>query len=168
MGHPARKQIERSWRYHIFSPRLLQEGRYSGWPTIVFEPGLSEGLARLRADARWWLINSGGDVNIFLIISVKPVQTCLLIEKWCLSPATNLPVTRANPDFNVLVPTKMQGVSITRNPANTTQPGTYTVTGGPLVLEFQSLYLQAPVAPEGDLIFTTVILLFWARYFWEA
>lgn len=51
-----------------------------GWPTIVFESGLSEGLARLRADARWWLMNSGGDVNIILIISVKPAQMRLLIE----------------------------------------------------------------------------------------
>lgn len=139
-----------------------------GWPTIVFESGLSEGLARLRVDARWWLINSGGDVNVVLIISVKPTQTRLLIEKWCLSPATNLPVTGANPNSNALVPTKRQEVSINRNPANTTQPGTYTVTGGPLVLEFQSLYLRAPVAPEGDLILTTAILLVWARYFWEA
>lgn len=83
----------------------------------------------------------------------------LLIEKWCLSPATKLPITIANPNPNALVPTKMQEVSITRNPANSTQPGTYTVTGGPLVLEFQSLYLRAPVAPEGDLIFTRAILL---------
>lgn len=130
-----------------------------GWPTIVFESGLSEGLARLRADARWWLINSGDDVNIILIISVKPAQMRLLIEKWCLSPATKLPITIANPNPNALVPTKMQEVSITRNPANSTQPGTYTVIGGPLVLEFQSLYLRAPVAPEGDLIFTRAILL---------
>ena len=138
------------------------------WPTIVFESGLSEGLARLRVDARWWLINSGGDVKIVLIISVKPAQKRLLIEKWCLSPATNLRVIRANSNPNALVPTKMQEVSITRNPANTTQPGTYTVTGRPLVLEFQSLYLRAPVAPEGDIIFTTAILSVWARYFWEA
>ena len=30
------------------------------WPTLVFESGLHEGLARLRVDARWWLVNSGG------------------------------------------------------------------------------------------------------------
>ena len=139
-----------------------------GWPTIVFESGLSEGLARLRVDARWWLINSGGDVKIVLIISVQPEQTRLLIEKWCISPAANLPVTIANPNPDALVPTKMHEVSITRNPDNIAQPGTYTVDGGDLVLEFQSLYLRAPVVPEGDLIFTTAILSVWARCFWEA
>lgn len=138
-----------------------------GWLTIVFESGLSERLARLRVDARLWLITSGGDVKIVLIISVQPAQTRLLIEKWCLSPAANLPVTGANPNPNALVPTKMQ-VSITRNPDNIAQPGTYTVDGGDLILEFQSLYMRAPAVPEGDLIFTTAILSVWARYFWEA
>lgn len=43
---------------------------------------------------------------------------------------------------------------MTRNPSNPIQPGTNapcTVTGGSLVLEFQSLYLRAPVAPEETL-----------------
>lgn len=99
---------------------------------------------------------------------VQPAQTRLLIEKWCLSPAANLRVTTANPNPNALVSTKMQEVSIIRNPDNIAQPGTYTVNGGDLVLEFQSLYLRAPVVPGGDLIFTTAILSVWARYFWEA
>lgn len=150
-----------------YTPRFRPR---AGWPTIVFESGLSEGIARLRVDARWWLINSSGEVKIALMISVKPAEGSLLIEKWCLSPATNLPIARANPTPNALVPTKMQEIHVTQNPANTTQPGTaatYTVTGGPLVLEFQSLFLRTPVAPEGDIIFNTALLSEWANLFWD-
>lgn len=53
------------------------------WPTLVFESGLSERLGRLRVDARWWLVNSKGDVNIVIIISIKPAKRSLRIEKWC-------------------------------------------------------------------------------------
>lgn len=161
-GPGSSKQADTAYKPR-FRPR-------AGWPTIVFESGLSKGIARLRVDARWWLINSSGEVKIALIISVKPAEGSLLIEKWCLSPATNLPVTRANPTPNALVPTKMQEIHVTRNPANTTQPGTaatYTVTGGPLVLEFQSLFLRTPVAPEGDVIFNTALLSEWANLFWD-
>lgn len=59
---------------------------------------------------------------------------------------------------------------MTRNPSNPIQPGTNapcTVTGGSLVLEFQSLYLRAPVAPEGDVIFTQAIPSDWANQFWS-
>lgn len=83
-------------------------------------------------------LNFGGDINIFLIYFSR----ARTIEKWYLSLATNLPVTGVIPKPNVLVSTKMQEVFITRIPANIAQPGTYTVTGGHLVLEFQSLYLR--------------------------
>lgn len=141
------------------------------WPTLVFESGLSEGLARLRVDARWWLVNSRGDVNIVIIISIKPTERSLGVEKWCLAPpAASLPITRANPNPNRPVPTKIQEICVTQNPATPVQPGTIapcTVTGGSLVLEFQSLYLRAPVAPERDVIFTPAILSEWANKFWR-
>ena len=35
----------------------------TGWPTVVFECGVSESLERLRVDARWWLENSKGEVG---------------------------------------------------------------------------------------------------------
>lgn len=149
----------------------LSRRQENGWPTIVFESGLSEGLTRLRVDARWWLINSGGEVNIVIIISIKPSHRYLQIEKWCLAPAANLPITRANSNPNAQVPTKIQEICVTQNPANPIQPGTTapcSVAGGSLVLEFHSLYLRAPVAPEGDVILTTAILSAWANRFWDS
>lgn len=110
------------------------------WPILVFDSGFSEGLDRLRVDARWWLVNSRGDVNIVIIISIKSAEKSLRIEKWCLAlPGASLPVTRAHPNPNRLVPTKMQEICVTQNPANPVHPVTTapcTVTGGYLVLEF--------------------------------
>jgi len=40
-------------------------------PTVVAKPGLSEPIKRLKADARWWLTNSGDDVKI-VVFTVFP------------------------------------------------------------------------------------------------
>lgn len=137
------------------------------WPTLVFEAGLSETLSKLRTDADWWLTNSKGQVKIAIVVSIKPAQKSLWIEKWCLQPRTPaMPATRANPPQ---VATKMQELTITKNPPILTPPGntaTYAVTGAPLILEFAKLLLRAPVPPEGDVIFTIADLQAWADEFW--
>lgn len=161
-GPSSSKQADTAYKPECRNHRI-------DWPTLVFESGLSKGLARLRVDARWWLINSRGDVNIVIIISIKPTERSLRVKKWCLAlPAASLSITKANPNPNRPVPTKILEICVTQNPATPVQPGTIapcTVTGGSLVLEFQSLYLRAPVAPEGDVIFTPAILSGWANKF---
>lgn len=141
------------------------------WPALIFESRISEGLARLRADARWWLVNPRGDVNIVIIISIKPTERSLRVEKWCLAPpAASLPIARPNSNPNWPVSKKIREICVTQNPAPPVHLGTitpFTVTGGSLVLEFQSLYLRAPVAPERDVIFTPAILSEWAYKFWR-
>ena len=158
----------------------LSRNLETDWPTIVFESGLSESLTRLRHDAQWWLTNSGGDVKIVVVISITPKEKRLRVEKWCLLPAAgHRPATRANPNPNSPVPTRMQEITITQNPAaqpsttaqpsSTIQPGpapSYAVTGAPLILEFQNFLLRAPVPPEGDVIFTAADLSRWADYIW--
>ncbi|OCK92944.1 uncharacterized protein K441DRAFT_568394 [Cenococcum geophilum 1.58] len=151
----------------------LSRTQETDWPTIVFESGLSESLARLRRDAKWWLVNSGGDVKIVVVISITPAVKRLRIEKWCLLPApAQRPVTRAHPNPNPLVPTRVQEITITQNPAaqpgGTIQPGpapSYTATGA-LTLEFWGVFLRAPVPPEGDVVFTAAELERWAGIFW--
>jgi len=149
------------------------------WPTIVFESGLSEPL-RLRNDAAWWLVDSG-EVKIVIIISITPAQKRLRVGKWCLAPPSgNRPATRAS-NANSPIPTRMQQISITQNPATpqtgttvrpavTVQPGTavpYAVAGAPLILDFQSVLLRPPVPPEGDVVLGAVDLSLWADGFWE-
>jgi len=147
----------------------LTRGHRTDWPTIVFESGLSGSLPHLRQDAHWWLSNSGGDVKIVILISIRLPQKMLLVEKWCLAPDPGS--TRAHPNPNLLVPTKIQELTVTQNPnpqqgtiqpnAITVQPGTvatYDVVGPPLVFEFQNLLLRNPVPPEADVVLTEVEL----------
>jgi hypothetical protein len=157
----------------------LSRGNETDWPTIILESGLSESLPQLRNGAMWWLANS---VKLVILISIEPAQKKLVVEKWCLSPATGYrPATRAHPNSNPLIPTKAQEIAITQlgtaqpgtipQPTVTVQTGTgasYVVTGAPLILEFQNLLLRTPVPPEGDVVFTAVDLSDWANWFWRS
>jgi len=157
----------------------------SDWPTLVFESGLSESLSRLRCDAAWWLEKSRGDVKLVIIISVRSAKKELRVEKWCLCPPPpNRPVTRACSSPNSVPPTKVQHIVITQNQtpgqpiqqANTAPPTvivlpgatpSYVVTGAPLILEFQKIFLRAPVPPEGDIVLSAMDLSLWANGFWK-
>src|SRR2546429_3620955 len=55
------------------------------------------------------------------------------------------------------VPTKMKSITIIPN----------NVTGAPVVLEFQKVFLRPAVAPESDIIFTAQELSAWAAFFWN-
>jgi hypothetical protein len=140
------------------------------WPTLVIEAGLSETLAALRNDARWWLDNSGGEVKIVIIISIVPGDKSIRIEKWCLSPQTTPgAVTRSRGNANILVSTTIHQLTVIQNPPITPLPGTiptYTVAGAPLTLEFDKLLLRAPVPPEGNVIITAADLQVWAANLW--
>ncbi|KAF2194874.1 hypothetical protein K469DRAFT_706356 [Zopfia rhizophila CBS 207.26] len=94
----------------------LSRVQKADWPTLVFESGLSESLSRLRIDARLWLTHSGGNVKIVITISITPAERMLLVEKWCLSPVPDRPLTRGHPTSETEVPTRMQEVRITLNP----------------------------------------------------
>jgi hypothetical protein len=148
-----------------YKPKWCRAGK-GNWPTLVFEAGLSETLASLRTDAEWWLTNSRGEVKIAIVISIKPAQKSLWIEKWCLQPRTpTAPATRTNAP----VPTKIREITIIQNPPIPTPLGniaTYAVTRAPLILEFKKLLLRAPVQPEGNVTFTTADLQAWADEFW--
>ncbi|OCL00245.1 uncharacterized protein K441DRAFT_97134 [Cenococcum geophilum 1.58] len=173
-GHNSSKEADSAYK-------PISRTQETDWPTIVFESGLSESLTRLRHDAQWWLTNSGGDVNIVVVISITPAVKRLRFEKWCLRPAPgNMPTTRAHPNRNPLVPTRVQEVTVTQNPAAqpstaaqpsaTIQPGpppSYAVAGAPLTLEFQDILLRAPVPPEGNVTFTRADLEQFAEDFWE-
>jgi hypothetical protein len=148
------------------------------WPTLVVEAGYSETLPKLRADAEWWLINSGGDVKIVIVIWIEPASRSLLIEQWCMPLPLALrsgPVTRArstsnaNANTNTKVPVKTQELTVIQDPPIPHPPGTiptYTVTGAPLTLEFEKLLLRAPVPPAGNVIFTAADLQAWAERYW--
>jgi len=140
--------------------------RKDDWPTIVFESGFSETLTKLRNDAQWWLTNSQGDVRIVVIVLARPEHKTLRVEKWCLAPPQPRRSPRLNPGAQV--PTRVQEILVTQNPpAHPGGASTYTVTGAPLTLEFQEMFLRAPAPPESDVTFTTADLSRWATRYWN-
>ncbi|ODM19307.1 hypothetical protein SI65_05924 [Aspergillus cristatus] len=64
------------------------------WPGLVIQAGVSrsgagyegECLACLRADARWLLEHSQGQVNIVLLLWIEPASKKVIIEKWISGP----------------------------------------------------------------------------------
>jgi hypothetical protein len=149
------KEADSAYRPRSFRPNKTD------WPTIVFESGVSETLSQLRFDAGWWLGKSGGAVKIVIIISIERAPQTLQIEKWELAPMTGRrPPTRAFPNApNIpppLIPTKMHEITILQN----------TVTGAPLVLEFDKIFLRPAVLPETDITFTAQELSTWAAGIW--
>jgi hypothetical protein len=154
-GRNSSKEADSAYRPYSFRPNKTD------WPTIVFEAGLSESLSRLRSDARWWLMESGGDVKTVIIISVKRAQSMIRIEKWELAPRTGrrLTLRSATNPLNHLptqIPTKIHEITIVQN----------TVTGAPLILEFQKIFLRPAVLPESDITFTAQELSTWAARIW--
>lgn len=131
------------------------------WPTLVFESGLSESLRRLRTDAKWWLTNSSGQVNIVVLIDINLNAQKLHIERWgMMPPPACRPSTRAFvAAAGNFVPTKVAEISIIRN----------IVTAGsdvPLVLPFDDIFLRPPGPAEGDFVFSTADLQNWSSSVW--
>jgi len=163
------------------------------WPSLVIEAGYSESLSALQADAKWWLANSDQKVQIVIIININAKDNEFIIEKWCNVPGASASgaATRgrlANP----LVPDHVQELLIIQNPTpqtgytqqaqrthkaiTTVQPGPrkpgvvsayYDVVGAPLLLEFDKIFLRAPVPPEQDFTFSALELAEWAHNVWR-
>ncbi|RPA95775.1 hypothetical protein L873DRAFT_1845854 [Choiromyces venosus 120613-1] len=138
----------------------LSRPRKADWPTLVIESGVSEKLPRLRVDARWWLENSSGDVNIVLLFSISEAAQMIHLEKWELVSVPNLQVTPAHPQPFVMTPTQTDHIDIV-------QP---IAAGGALTLDFAKIFLRQPVQGglEGNMIFTTLDLEGWADGVWQS
>jgi hypothetical protein len=136
-------------------------------PTIMIEAGLLESLTKLRCDANWWLACPGRPrheedkvmiVVIILIKSNKNSIKSMRIEKWeNVAREPGRPVTRANSP----VPTLVQEITISSN------AGAFTpnqVTGAPLVLHFNKIFLREPIPPQTDFVYTANELADFATY----
>ena len=139
-----------------FKPRSIRPLE-TDWPTIVIESGWSESLTKLREDARRWLVSSGGDVKIVLLISIGRTARTMIIEKWENRPVPpNYPPTRSN---TTQIPTQIQAITIDSN--------SNPVNGVPLILEFRKIFLRQAVPPlEHDFTFTAQDLSTYATNFW--
>ena len=141
-GQRSAKEADSSWMNQIVRPQKEQ------FPHFVIEAGLSESLPRPRADAKWWVEHSKGEVNIVLIIWIRPERKMVRIEKWCPGQT---PPTRSSSRLarSNAFPTMVAEVAIDqlRTPS--------VISGAPLCLEFHKVIGRPAVPPlEQDFVFS--------------
>ncbi|KAJ5783999.1 uncharacterized protein N7518_009676 [Penicillium psychrosexuale] len=134
----------------------VTRNQQSDWPTIVLECGYSESMRRLAVDARWWLVNAGGDIKTILLISINKERQALHLERWYLTPPHNRPATR-----NPRVWSRQRQASTVLIIAIIG-----IVTGAPLCLKFEDLVERPPGPTERDVVLTADQLATWANFLW--
>jgi hypothetical protein len=92
-------------------------------------------------------------VKIVVIISLQQQQSRIQIEKWELGHEGRQ--TRST--GNSPTPTKVHEITIDPD----------TISGAPLILEFQKIFLFSATPPQTDFIFTEQELSSWAASIWE-
>ena len=94
-------------------------------------------------------------ISLNIARATRTLQS-IRIEKWELAPAQQR-ITRSvanNPPAEV--PTKVQEITIYPN----------TVTGVPLILHFQKIFLRQPTPPEADIVFSAQDLSDFSASLW--
>ncbi|KAJ3557269.1 hypothetical protein NPX13_g9962 [Xylaria arbuscula] len=137
-----------------------------GWPTLLIEAGDSESLGALRDDMRWWFSASNHQVNIVLLAKFDHPNQRIIIERWeeKLQTRKGATTTRQSAINPVFTPRLQQSITITQNIA--TNPVSYNVTRGALVLSFELLFLRNPGPQEGDIVISIAELQAYASDVW--
>ncbi|KAL5049368.1 hypothetical protein BDW71DRAFT_217503 [Aspergillus fruticulosus] len=118
------KEPDRAWQ-----PTRLPRGRSDKWPTIVLEVAYSATQSKLQSDVRYWLRGPEGEVKTVLTLRIAQDEPRIVIERW---------ESTGNGHG-----CRQQQVVITRTRSNKV-----TITGAPLVLEFERLFLRASTIPR--------------------
>lgn len=138
-----------------FQPRRLPP-RNEGFPPLTMEVGYSRSRSKTDDDAKDWICQTDGKVQIGLAITANRRVPELTIRKWVAEKGPN--GIQAELDQEVKV-SKQKGIWNVR------------VTGGPLVIEFEGLMLREKVEgkspPEADLEFDDHDLEEWAINAWN-
>lgn len=143
-------------------PERFGTGR---WPTLVVEAGYSQSLAQLHADMRWWFGISNHDVKTVLIAKFDRLQDRIILQRWEEEGPPPRPGATATRRALTLQPALRQEITISRDIS--TDPPSYNVARGALVLDFRLLFLRDPGPEEGDFIIDTEELQWYAETVWE-
>ncbi|KAK0734839.1 hypothetical protein B0T26DRAFT_632578, partial [Lasiosphaeria miniovina] len=110
----------------------------SNWAILVIESGYSEILLELYKDMQWWFQVLNHEVKI------------VILAKFDDQKKSRLHKERSRGQNGVLSLVKRQSIIITRN--KTTNPVSYNITRGALVLGFRLLFLRDLGPQEGDFV----------------
>jgi hypothetical protein len=131
-----------------FLPHRLPRTRTKKWPSVVVETGFSESPCKLMSDARFWLSESNGDVQIVITIKISRSSPNIVLELWEL---VNDRVKR------------QQVVTISKGENNH-----FYLEGQPLIISFNKLFLRPPsILKETNISLDDAILKKIARKVWE-
>ncbi|KAL4778347.1 hypothetical protein BJX76DRAFT_366382 [Aspergillus varians] len=141
-----------------YVPSRLPPGRSDHWPSMVIECGWSETRAKLEHDCRWWLHDSNGDVKIALSVSVHMRRKQVTIHKW-ESFQVQIRAGQAQTGERLAQTIVLSQV----------QSHPIRVTGAPLRLEFDKVFLRQPLPTqdEHDIEITAEDLRFMAEEVWR-
>ncbi|KAK4040284.1 hypothetical protein C8A01DRAFT_15832 [Parachaetomium inaequale] len=143
----------------------LERGVKDAWPTLVVEAGVSESLSELHNDMRWWFSTSDHQVQIVLLAKFEHTRRAITLEKWEEEPYDTRPGATTTRHAAALQPVLRQTITITQD--TTTDPVSYNVTRGALVLGFRLLFLRDPGPGEGDFILSIQELEDYAKNVWD-
>jgi hypothetical protein len=148
----------------------LERGNKGAWPTLVIKAGHSEPLGELRKDMKWWFSTSDHQVKIVLLAKFDDTRSIIILEKWEEEAQTRLGATTTRRFAAIqqtarLQPTLRQSITITQNA--TTNPVSYNVTRGALILSFRLLFLRDPGPGEADFVFSVQDLELYAARVWR-
>ncbi|KAL2199410.1 hypothetical protein P885DRAFT_67439 [Corynascus similis CBS 632.67] len=142
-----------------------ERGMKDDWPTLVIEAGVSESLAGLRNDMRWWFSTSHYQVRIVLLIKFEHTRRAITLEKWEEATSSTRPRATTTRNAAALHPVLRQTITVIQD--TTTNLVSYNVTRGALVLGFRLLFLRDPGPGEGDFVLSVQELEDYAKRVWE-
>ncbi|KAK4143060.1 uncharacterized protein C8A04DRAFT_12682 [Dichotomopilus funicola] len=144
---------------------MPERGAKGAWPTLVVEAGVSESLNQLHNDMRWWFAASDHDVKIVLLAKFDHARDTIILEKWEEEARGTRPGAATTRYLTAVEPVRRQAITITQD--LTTDPISYPVTSGALVLGFRLLFLREPGPGEGDFVLSVQKLQAWAERVWK-
>ncbi|KAK3905267.1 hypothetical protein C8A05DRAFT_12886 [Staphylotrichum tortipilum] len=142
-----------------------ERGMKRFWPTLVIEAGDSESLSELHNDMRWWFFTSEHQVRIVLLAKFDHTRRALILEKWEEESSMARPGATTTRHAAALQPVLRQTITITEDV--TTNPVSYNVARGALVLGFRFLFLRDPGPGEGDFVLSVQELQAYAEEVWK-
>ncbi|KAI9375469.1 hypothetical protein BJX61DRAFT_539757 [Aspergillus egyptiacus] len=143
-GTLGAKEPDRAWR-----PIRLPRGRSDKWPTVVLEVAYSETQSKLQSDLRYWLREPDGEVKTILTLRIDQNEPKITIERWESTVGGH--------------GHRQQQVVITKIRSNK-----INITGAPLLLEFERVFLRAPTIPrEQAIVIDNEKLEFLATRIWS-
>ena len=139
------------------------------WPTLVIEGSYSRSWNSLRLKKDWWFAASEGAVKIVILIKFSIRENIICIEKYLPTSISSAgPGTTSTRMSSTTRPGPDQRIQIYPHQAERSDPSSFIVNGGPLIIEFHLLFLRPPTGTEHDIVIGTTNLQFLATEVWRA